>query len=133
LSASKSPTRLLRTAVLLTGSKEVGEDLPQTAVERLLRRWRRFDGDPEGYLRRTLCNLATDGYRRAGRWRQKERLLRTGLRQAPDATGDVDLRDARVRLMLQLRSRQRPCLCCGTGRSSPTPRRRRSSAALRAR
>jgi DNA-directed RNA polymerase specialized sigma24 family protein len=58
---------LLRTAVLLTGSKEAGEDLLQTAVERLLRRWRRFDGDPEGYLRRTLCNLATDGYReRAG-------------------------------------------------------------------
>ena len=38
---------LLRTAVLLTGSKETGEDLLQTAVERLLRRWRRFDGDPE--------------------------------------------------------------------------------------
>jgi len=57
---------LLRTAVLLTGTREAGEDLLQTAVERLLRRWRRFDGDPEGYLRRTLCNLAIDGYRRAG-------------------------------------------------------------------
>jgi DNA-directed RNA polymerase specialized sigma24 family protein len=44
---------LLRTAVLLTGSREAGEDLLQTAVERLLRRWRRFDGDPEGYLRRS--------------------------------------------------------------------------------
>jgi hypothetical protein len=63
---------LLRTAALLAGSREAGEDLLQTAVERLLRRWRRFDGDPEGYLRRTLCNLATDGYRRAGRWRAKE-------------------------------------------------------------
>jgi DNA-directed RNA polymerase specialized sigma24 family protein len=49
---------LLRTAVLLTGSREAGEDLLQTAVERLLRRWRGFDGDPSGYLRRTLCNLA---------------------------------------------------------------------------
>jgi RNA polymerase sigma-70 factor (sigma-E family) len=100
---------LLRTAVLLTGSKEAGEDLLQTAVERLLRRWRRFDGDPEGYLRRTLCNLAIDGHRRAGRWRQRERLLRTGPQQA-DATGDVDLRDALVRLLVQLPARQRAVL-----------------------
>jgi RNA polymerase sigma-70 factor (sigma-E family) len=101
---------LMRTAVLLTGSRESGEDLLQTAVERLLRRWRRFDGDPEGYLRRTLCNLATDGHRRAGRWRQKERLLRTGLTPPQDATGDVDLRDALVRLLLQLPDRQRAVL-----------------------
>ena len=32
---------LLRTAVLLTGNRDAGEDLLQTAVERLLRRWRR--------------------------------------------------------------------------------------------
>jgi RNA polymerase sigma-70 factor (sigma-E family) len=101
---------LLRTAALLAGSREAGEDLLQTAVERLLRRWRRFDGDPEGYLRRTLCNLATDGYRRAGRWRAKERLLRTGLAQPPDPTGDVDLRDALVRLLVQLPARQRAVL-----------------------
>ena len=101
---------LLRTAVLLTGSREAGEDLLQTAVERLLRRWRRFDGDPEGYLRRTLCNLAIDGYRRAGLRRQKELLLRAGPRQAQDVTGDVDLRDALVRLLLQLPARQRAVL-----------------------
>ncbi len=101
---------LLHTAVLLSGSREAGEDLLQTAVERLLRRWRRFDGDPEGYLRRTLCNLVTDGYRRAGRWRQKERLLRTEVLQTQDATGDVDLRDALVRLLLQLPVRQRAVL-----------------------
>jgi Sigma-70 region 2 len=93
--------------VLLTGSREAGEDLLQTAVERLLQRWRRFDGDPEGYLRRTLCNLAIDSRRRAGRWRQKEGLLRTGLRQTQDATGEVDLRDVLVRLLWQLPVRQR--------------------------
>jgi len=101
---------LLRTAVLLTGSREAGEDLLQTGVERLLRRWRRFDGDPEGYLRRTLCNLAIDGHRRAGRWRQREHLLRTAPVQTPDATGEVDLRDALVRLLLQLPLRQRAVL-----------------------
>jgi RNA polymerase sigma-70 factor (sigma-E family) len=101
---------LLATAVLLAGSTDAGEDLLQTAVERLLRRWRRFDGDPEGYLRRTLCNLAIDGRRRAGRWRQKERLLRAGPRQARDADGEVDLRDALVRLLVQLPARQRAVL-----------------------
>ena len=101
---------LLRTAVLLAGSREGGEDLLQTAVERLLRRWRRFDGDPEGYLRLTLCNLATDRHRRAGRWRQKERLLRAELRQPQDPAGDVDLRDALVRLLLRLPARQRAAL-----------------------
>jgi RNA polymerase sigma-70 factor (sigma-E family) len=101
---------LLRTAVLLAGGREAGEDLLQTAVERLLRRWRRFDGDPEGYLRRTLCNLAIDGKRRAGRWRQKERLLRTDVRQTPDPAGEVDLRDALVRLLLRLPARQRAAL-----------------------
>jgi len=101
---------LLRTAVLLAGTREAGEDLLQTAVERLLRRWRRFDGDPEGYLRRTLCNLAIDGHRRAGRWRKKEHLLRTDLRQARDPAGDVDLRDALVRLLLQLPATQRAVL-----------------------
>ncbi|HEX2743894.1 MAG TPA: SigE family RNA polymerase sigma factor [Streptosporangiaceae bacterium] len=101
---------LLHTAALLTGSRETGEDLLQTAVERLLRRWRRFDGDPEGYLRRTLCNLAIDGSRRAGRWRLKERLLRTGLRQVPDAAGEVDLRDALVRLLWKPPARQRAVL-----------------------
>jgi DNA-directed RNA polymerase specialized sigma24 family protein len=39
---------LLRTAVLLPGSIEAGEDLLQTAIERLLGRGRRLDGDPEG-------------------------------------------------------------------------------------
>jgi RNA polymerase sigma-70 factor (sigma-E family) len=100
---------LLRTAVLLAGGREAGEDLLQTAVERLLQRWSRFDGDPEGYLRRTLCNLAIDGKRRAGRWRQKERLLRADVRQV-DPAGDVDLRDALVRLLLRLPARQRAAL-----------------------
>jgi RNA polymerase sigma-70 factor (sigma-E family) len=100
---------LLRTAVLLAGGREAGEDLLQTAVERLLQRWSRFDGDPEGYLRRTLCNLAIDGKRRAGRWRQKERLLRVDVRPA-DPASDVDLRDALVRLLLRLPARQRAAL-----------------------
>jgi len=101
---------LLRTAALLAGGKDAGEDLLQTAVERLLRRWKKLDGDPEGYLRRTLCNLAIDNHRRAGRWRQKERLLQTELRLVRDPASDVDLRDALVRLLVRLPARQRAAL-----------------------
>ena len=39
--------RLLRTAALLAGGRADGEDLLQSALERLLRHWRRIDGDPE--------------------------------------------------------------------------------------
>ncbi len=101
---------LLRTAVLLTGSIEAGEDLLQSAIERLLRRGRRLDGDPEGYLRRTLCNLATDGYRRQGRWRRKLLILQTEADAPADATAEVDLRDALMRLLVQLPPQQRTVL-----------------------
>src|SRR6202050_4092253 len=111
--------RLVRTAVLLTGSREAGQDLLQTALERLLRHWRRFDGDPEGYLRRTLYNLAADGFRRQGRAPgQPPALPRGRTRRLPrpaapppaDPIAEVDLRDALVRLLLQLPSRQRAVL-----------------------
>jgi RNA polymerase sigma-70 factor (sigma-E family) len=99
---------LLRTAKLLTGSQEAAEDLLQAALERLLKHWDKIDGDPEGYLRRTLYNLAADGWRRrrtsvAGLLR-----LRAGAADGgPAPTELVDLRDALVRLMLQLPARQR--------------------------
>jgi len=54
--------RLMCAAVALTGNRVDGEDLLQAALERLLRNWRRVD-DPEGYLRRTMYNLAADGWR----------------------------------------------------------------------
>jgi RNA polymerase sigma-70 factor (sigma-E family) len=102
--------RLMRTAVLLTGSPEAGQDLLQTALERLLRHWRRFDGDPEGYLRRTLYNLAADGFRRQGRLQRKLLLLRAAAPPPADPIAEVDLRDALVRLLLQLPPRQRAVL-----------------------
>ena len=84
---------LLRTAALLAGSREAGEDLLQAALERVLRKPRQVDSDIEGYLRRVLYNLAADGWRRRGRWQQKLPLFRsqdsvagadgTGLPMAP--------------------------------------------------
>jgi len=102
---------LLQAAMLLTGSKEAGEDLVQAALERLLRRWRTIDGDPEGYLRRTIYNLAADGWRRAGRWRARLALLRgadDGI--APDRSLQVEQRDELVRLLLRLPPGQRAAI-----------------------
>jgi DNA-directed RNA polymerase specialized sigma24 family protein len=82
---------LLRTAVLLTGSIEAGEDLLQSAIERLLRQGRRLHGDPEGYLRRMLSNLATDRYRRQARWPRKLLPAQDAGAAPADATATVDL------------------------------------------
>lgn len=99
---------LLRTAVLLAGSREAGEDLLQAGLERLLRRWRTIEGDPEGYLRRTLYHLAADNWRQQRARRKRLRLLRSGAGAAvADGTAEVDLRDSLVRLLMQLPPRQR--------------------------
>jgi DNA-directed RNA polymerase specialized sigma24 family protein len=71
---------LMRAAVALTGSRSDGEDLLQAALERLLRHWGRIEGDAEGYLRRTLYNMAADGWRRRGAWLRKLPLVHAGSR-----------------------------------------------------
>ena len=101
---------LMRSAALLAGSRAGGEDLLQAAVERLLARWRRFDGDPERYLRQIMANLAIDDRRRYGNWQRKVRLLRAAEPLNPDPIAEVDLRDALVRMLLRLPARQRTVL-----------------------
>jgi DNA-directed RNA polymerase specialized sigma24 family protein len=92
---------LLRTAILLAGSRSDGEDLLQNALERVIQRWRTIRGEPEGYLRRTLYHLAVDGWRRKKAWQ-----ARLGLLAAPDAVADgadaVDQRDRIIRLLHSL-------------------------------
>jgi RNA polymerase sigma-70 factor (sigma-E family) len=100
--------QLLRTAVLLAGSHQDGEDLLQAGLERLLRRGRRIEGSPEAYLRRTLYNLAADGWRRRGAWRRKLPVISASQLPAdPDVTAAVDLREALMRIMRMLPPRQR--------------------------
>ena len=101
---------LMRAAVALSGSRADGEDLFQAALERLLQNWNRIDTDPEGYLRRTLYNLAADGWRRRGRWRGRLAEFRSQARAGKTSEADiaaVDLRDTLVRLLRQLPPRQR--------------------------
>jgi RNA polymerase sigma-70 factor (sigma-E family) len=104
---------LLAAATALAGNRQDGEDLLQAALERVLRKPRRLnhdrDSDVEGYLRRVLYNLAADGWRRRGTWKQKLLpVLRAETRNAePDQTRQVDQRDALVRMIAQLPPRQR--------------------------
>ncbi len=104
--------RLLRTAVLLLTRSLVrrARTCCRPPWNWLLRHWRTLSGDPEGYLRRTLYNLAADGFRRQGRLQRKLLLLRTDTRPPPDVTAQVDLRDALVRMLVQLPPRQRAVL-----------------------
>ncbi len=104
-------THLLRTGILLTGTEEASEELLQAALERLLRRWRPIDGDLEGYLRRTVYNLAADGWPRKGRWRARLALLGgadDGI--APDRGVQVEQRDELFRLLLRLPPGQRAAI-----------------------
>jgi RNA polymerase sigma-70 factor (sigma-E family) len=101
--------RLLHAAVLLTGSHADGEDLLQAALERVYRHWRRIDGDPEGYLRQVLYNLATDGWRRKGALHARLHLIHQQ-EARPDETATVDQRDELVRLLAALPPRQRTAI-----------------------
>jgi len=100
--------QLLRTAVLLAGSHQDGEDLLQAGLERLLRRGRRIEGSLEGYLRRRLYNLAADGWRRQGAWRRKLPVIGASQPPAePDVMAAADLREALMRILRMLPPRQR--------------------------
>jgi RNA polymerase sigma-70 factor (sigma-E family) len=105
LLASRGP-HLMRAAIALAGSRPDGEDLLQAALERLLRNYRRVDSDAEGYLRRTLYNLAADGWRRRGVARHWQPVVAAPEERA-DGTDAVDIRDTLVRLLAQLPPRQR--------------------------
>jgi RNA polymerase sigma-70 factor (sigma-E family) len=99
---------LLAAATLLAGGRVAGEDLLQAALERTMRAWRRIDGEPEAYLRRTLYHLAVDGWRR--RRRRPELLIRAEPPAEPDAAEGIALRQALVQALGLLPPRQRATL-----------------------
>lgn len=78
-------TALLRLAVLLVGDRGHAEDLLQTALLRAAQRWRWARDHPEAYVRRTLVNLARDGWRRSARRVAEKPLADTD----PAAVGDL--------------------------------------------
>jgi RNA polymerase sigma-70 factor (sigma-E family) len=101
-----SSTRLLRTAVLLTGDRQAAEDLVQEMFERVYVRWRWIRGAPEPYARRTLTNLV------ANRWRRRSRKPEAALAEGyeiptPDSTDQYAVRDQLLTALQELPPRQR--------------------------
>ena len=101
-------TALRRTAYLLTGDTGHAEDLVQTTLERLHRRWRWVD-DPERYARRILANEASARWRRRG---AKPETLMGSVPEcaAPDAAERHDDRDRLWRALENLPRRTRVIL-----------------------
>lgn len=75
----------------------------------MFRRWRTAITDPESYLRRTMYNLAADGWRRRQTWRAKVPLLGQPA-TVPDPTDAVADRDRLVRMLRALPPRQRTAI-----------------------
>ncbi|MEV4539025.1 SigE family RNA polymerase sigma factor [Asanoa sp. NPDC049518] len=99
---------LLATAVLLTGNRAAGEDLLQAGLERMMRSWRRVDGDIEAYLRRTMYHLAVDSWR--VRRRRPEILVPVDPPPTDDGFERFALREALIRALGELPVRQRAVL-----------------------
>lgn len=102
----------LRLAYLLTGERELAEDLVHDAFVRLLARWgelRRPDA-VEAYLRRTIVNLSHSTFRR--RRLERAHLQREKERAATTASWSPDLeeRDELWHRLRQVAPRQRAAL-----------------------
>lgn len=95
---------LVRTAYLLTGSREDAEDLVQTAFVRCVPAWGRINGDPEPYVRTVLVRENVSRWRRR-RWREvsTDQVPEHGTESSSAGTERVTLEDA----LGQLPPRQR--------------------------
>ncbi len=60
---------LLRTAYLLTGDHHDAEDLVQSALIKVVPKWARIMGRPEGYVRQVLARESVNRWR-GRRWRE---------------------------------------------------------------
>ena len=98
---------LLRSAYLLTGDRQLAEDLVQTALAKTALRWKRIDQrNAEAYTRRVLYHEQVDGWRR-------KRVAEAFLGDLPDRperaseTEHADLKLAVQQALLRLGPRQR--------------------------
>jgi RNA polymerase sigma-70 factor (sigma-E family) len=103
---------LLRTAYLLTGDRQLAEDVVQNALERTTRHWNRLRGPVEGYARRAVINAARDGHRRKLARPVEVREQSGAEPPQPDLLAVVDLRDALVSALRLLPERQRSVVVC---------------------
>ncbi|GAA1869258.1 SigE family RNA polymerase sigma factor [Asanoa iriomotensis] len=95
---------LLRMAYLLTGSSHDAEDLVQSALAKVMRRWHKVD-DPLAYLRRTMANEQITWWHRL---RSREAVgVRAPEPAVDDATDRVVQRQAVLSALRKLPARTR--------------------------
>jgi DNA-directed RNA polymerase specialized sigma24 family protein len=113
----------VRLGHLISGSREVGEDLAQDVFVALRDRWESIE-NPDGYVRRAVVNRAKTAARRRAR-------ERTGaVPELPVLPSEMcDVWSALLRLPVH----HRAAMSCGTTRSSRTTTSRSSSTAARPR
>jgi RNA polymerase sigma-70 factor (sigma-E family) len=101
---------LCRTAHLLTGDPQLGEDLVQASLAKVVKSWDRITaaGDPTAYLRTALVRTMISWRRR--RWTGEVPTWPMPHVPAHDETASVGTRDALRRGLLQLAPRQRAAL-----------------------
>ncbi|MEV4491804.1 SigE family RNA polymerase sigma factor [Micromonospora coxensis] len=98
---------LLRTAYLLTGSRDAAQDLVHDALLKVMRHWRRID-EPIAYVRRAMVNERTSRWRRIG----LRELLTSAVpdRAGPDSADAVVARDELLAALDRLPARMRTVL-----------------------
>ena len=99
---------LLRTAYLLTGDRGHAEDVVQTALLQVARKWQRIRGEPTPYARRAVVNLAKNHWRdRFRRPHESTAIVESGY-AAPEV--DVLLQQVLLPAVMDLPLRQRAVL-----------------------
>ena len=99
---------LLRTAYLLTGDRGHAEDVVQTALLQVARKWRRIRGEPAPYARRAVVNLAKNHWRDRFRRPRESTAAAEPCYAPPD--GDVLLQQVLLPAVMDLPVRQRAVL-----------------------
>ena len=98
----------LRVAYLMTGDRQLAEDLVQDAFVRMFGRWRdlRDPGAFDAYLKRTVVNLARSGFRRKRLEREHLERERSSFEISKETSG-IEERDRLLSALAKLPDRQR--------------------------
>ncbi len=97
---------LLRTAFLLTGDRELAEDLVQTALLKAARVWSRIEASPEAYVRKIM-------YHENISWWRRRRTAEVSMADVPERgaeAADPDVRLMVLAALAQLTVKQRTVL-----------------------
>jgi len=102
---------LLNFAHLLTGDRQLAEDVVQTALSKTALGWSRVrrKDNPEGYVRRAIVNTHLNVVRRR-LWRERPSELIDVDAEGPGAEHEFDDRDAMWHALAELPARQRAVL-----------------------